>query len=281
MSVDDRTDEERDEKSDKFLYKSRFSSAYSYISQNEYIQDFHNDYPKMPIDKKILEALIEEDIPQRLAVHISNLLLRDPLVIFDQKINITDTNDRSHFENFNSTNWNSLRFKPPKIEDNDSCFKVEIRPLELQLTPFENSAMMTLCLIYSQMILKNDLNFIIPITKVDENFNRANNNYAYEKERFYFRIDSLKNFKKKSKLIENNFFSHGNDIPKEYFDEEKSMLNIKELTLKEIFCGCKDYEYEGLLSVIFDFVENNIKNEEVKKIINSHLRFIEDRVKGN
>lgn len=281
MAVDDRTDEERDTSSSKYIYKSRYSPVYSYISQHEYIQDFHNDYPKMPIDEKILKELLDEGISERLALHISNILVRDPLVIFNQKINMNDVKDRSHFENFNSTNWNSLRFKPPKIEDNDNCFKIEIRPCELQLTPFENCAIMTLCLIYAQLVMKNDVNFIIPITQVDENFKRAHNQDAIVNEKFYFRIDSLKNYKKKSELIENDFLSNGNDLPKEYLNMKDNLSKIKELTLKQIFFGCEDYEYEGLLSVIYDFIESNIKNEEVKRIVNMHIKFIEERVMGN
>jgi len=193
---------------------------------------------------------------------------------------MTDAKDRSHFENFNSTNWNSLRFKPPKIEDNDNCFKVEIRPCELQLTPFENCAMMTLCLIYSQMVMRNDVNFIIPITQVDENFERAHNFNAFEKEKFYFRVDGLKNYEKESKLVELNFASYGNEVVKEYFEKESNLSCVKELTLKEIFCGSKEFGFKGLFSAMYNFVEVNIKNPEVKGVINKHLRFIEERVKG-
>jgi len=278
MSVDDRNIEELDPNSAKYVYKARHGPVYSYISEHEYIQDFHNDYPKFPIDEQILKTLKDEGIPNRLAVHISNILFRDPLVIFDQKIEMTDANDMSHWENFNSTNWNSLRFKPPKAEDNDNCFKVEIRPCELQLTPFENSAMMTLCLLYSQMVVNSDLNFIVPITFVDENFERAHNYNAFEKEKFFFRVDALRNYQNESKLLEHNFASHGNELVKEYFDKEANLSFVKELTLKEIFCGAKDFGYEGLLSVMYDFVERNFKNSEVKAVICKHLKFIENRV---
>lgn len=280
MSVDDRTSEERDKTSPKYVYKSRYAPVYSYISQHEYIQDFHNNYPKMPIDPQILKALQAEGIQDRLATHICNILHRDPLVIFDQKLNMSEAKDRSHFENFNSTNWNSLRFKPPKIEDNDNCFKVEIRPCELQLTPFENCAMMTLCLVYSQMIMKHDLNFVVPITNVDENFSRAHNFNAFESEKFWFRIDALKNYAKESKLVELNFASHGNELVKEYFDEEANFAYVKELTLNQIFCGAKEFGFEGLFSVMYDFVESNIKNVDVKSVIVKHLKFIENRVNG-
>ena len=280
MAVDDRSEEERDKNSEKYIYKSRYSPAYSYISENEYVRDFDNDYIKMPIDKEIYETLKKENFSERLAVHISNLLVRDPLVIFDQKINLEEKSDRTHFENFNSTNWNSLRFKPPRLEDNDNCFKVEIRPCELQLTAFENSAVMTLCLIYSRLVMQKDLNFIIPITKVDQNFERAHKMNALETERFYFRIDGLKNYKKVSKLEENNYLTHGNEISKEYFNHEYNNKGIKELSMNEIFCGSEENKFCGLFSLMYDFIEEFIKDEEIKNVSYLHLKFLEKRIQG-
>lgn len=279
MSMDDRTDEEKDKNSPKYIYKSRYSPVYSYISSHEYIQDFHNDYPKMPIDKQIYETFLKNEFSERLATHFSNLLLRDPLVIFDEKINLQEK-DQSHFENFNSTNWNSLRFKPPRSSDNDNSFKIEVRPCELQLTPFENAAIMNFCLIFSQLILKKDVNFIIPITKVDKNFEKAHEANAIENQLFSFRIDGLKNYNKDSKLNENNYLSHGNPLQKGYFDEDLDSENIKEMTLKQIMCGSDEYEYEGLLNIMNEFVEEKIINPQVKEITKLHLKFIENRVKG-
>jgi glutamate--cysteine ligase catalytic subunit len=62
QSVDDRTPDERDPKSKKFIHKSRFGPAYSYISENKLIQDFHNDYPKFPINEEYFKLLIANGI---------------------------------------------------------------------------------------------------------------------------------------------------------------------------------------------------------------------------
>lgn len=37
----------------------------------------------------------------------------------------------SHFENLQSTNWNSLRFKNPPTEDSDIGWRVEFRPMDI------------------------------------------------------------------------------------------------------------------------------------------------------
>ena len=191
-AVDDRTEEERNPMSEKYIYKSRYSPAYSYISENLYVQDFHNDYPKFPINNEFLETIVQNGISKRLAEHFCNLLVRDPLVIFEDKID-TNKNDRTHVEGIISTNWNSLRLKPLRDEDKDNCFKIEVRPCDLQITPFENTAIMELIILLYQSILDYDVNFVIPITKVDENFKRAYKMDAIVNEKFFWRINGMDN----------------------------------------------------------------------------------------
>lgn len=58
QSVDDRTEDERNVNSSKYIYKSRYSLAYSYISETKIIQEFHNDYPKFPINEEYYKILI-------------------------------------------------------------------------------------------------------------------------------------------------------------------------------------------------------------------------------
>ncbi len=280
-SVDDRTEEERNPNSDIYVYKSRYSPVYSYISENENIQDYHNDYPKMPINEEHLKKLRDHEVPPRLSVHLANLLVRDPLVIFEKKIYIEDKNDRSHFEGFNSTNWNSLRFKPPRVEDNDSCFKVEVRPSDLQLTPFENSAILTFTYIYSKIVFRYGGNFIIPITKVDENFERGYKNDAIIKEKFWWRVNGIESDWKEhqTKTITETHCYDAKQVVKGIPTKEEDLENIKELTLEEILCGCGDYI--GLLPMMYQYIDDVYsKVEENKKILIKHLEFIEKRVKG-
>ena len=78
----------------------------------------------------------------------------------------------SHVETINSSNWNSLRLKLPRSSDNDTCFKIEVRPCDLQLTLYENTSMITFILAIYGFIMRYDVNFIITISMVDENFNR-------------------------------------------------------------------------------------------------------------
>jgi glutamate--cysteine ligase catalytic subunit len=234
----------------------------------------------MPINQEYLKKLRDNDIPPRLSVHLANLLVRDPLVIFEKKIYVDDKTDRSHFEGFNSTNWNSLRFKPPRPEDNDSCFKVEVRPSDLQLTPFENAAILTFTYIYSKIVFRYGGNFIIPITLVDQNFERGYKTDAYVKEKFWWKVNGIekdwKNYQLKN-ITETHCYEskeYGKKVP----TYEEDIKNIKELTLEEIICGCDDYI--GLLPLMYEYIEDVYNKEEEKKIMYKHLKFIEMRAKG-
>lgn len=243
------------------------------------IQDFHNDYPKFPINQEYLKTMIEGGVPENLAVHFSNLLVRDPLVVYDKLIYIEDKYDVTHFENFNSTNWNALRFKPPRKEDNDSCFKVEVRPCELQLTPFENASILGFVLLFNKILFTFDVNFIVPISQVDENFKRASLNDAITEQKFFWRVNSILDDYKIKEYNENKWLVDNAKIPESYYNKEENLSTIKELTIKEILLGCQEYNYPGILKLMYEYIDLRIA-PEYKDTYIKYLRFIEKRVKG-
>jgi glutamate--cysteine ligase catalytic subunit len=52
-------------------------------------------------------------------------------VVFPERVEIDDMTETDHFENIYSTNWNSLRFKPPPSFESDIGWRVEFRPMDL------------------------------------------------------------------------------------------------------------------------------------------------------
>ncbi|PFH38557.1 glutamate-cysteine ligase, catalytic subunit domain-containing protein [Besnoitia besnoiti] len=138
-SVDCRTPEEL-----RTIPKSRYGSFSLYISDQPPLRDnveFYNDVPA-PVDSRAYEALIAGGVDPLLARHVAFLFVRDPMVIFrdkllqsdghkgaeeeiarileaegqaDWKLDTYDDNciTTENFENLQSTNWNSVRFKPP------------------------------------------------------------------------------------------------------------------------------------------------------------------------
>ena len=263
-SVDDRTKEERNPLSEKYIYKSRYSPVYSYIGK---VNKYYNNYPKFPFNEEYYKQFIDEGISENLATHFCNLCVRDPLVVFDEKININDENDMTHFETINSTNWNSLRFKFPRPSDHDFSYKIEIRTSDLQLTPFENTSIIHLIINLYKIIILNKCNFIIPITKVDENFENGYERDAINTKKFWWRINCFDN---SINLNDDNF---------NYLEDEQN--NIKLLTINEIFNGAKEYNYPGLLNFIRDEIKNCNKTDISKKEnLYKFIDYLEKKTKG-
>lgn len=276
QGVDDRTEEEKDINSPKYICKSRYSPSYSYISDSKYSYDFYNDYPSFPIDQNYYDQFITGGLTPKLAKHFSNILCRDPLVIFEKKLEIKDEDDMTHFENLNSTNWNSLRFKLPRASDKDTCFKVEVRPCDIQITPYENTAFFSLMLGLYGAIMYYDINFIMPITLVDENFNRAYQNDAINKKKFYWRINGIKNtdFVKFDPNEKFKKYEENNRPQLSLEDDLKN--NIKELTINEIINGSEEYNYPGIASVVMNALKNNFHSEKLIE----YIKFIKRRASG-
>lgn len=191
----------------RFLPKSRYSSTSRYISQPATLEEANalealNDV-EAGIDDEVLQMLVQGGMDCNLAMHVAHLFTRDPLVIFDDAISLDDTKSLDHFENIQSTNWRTMRWKPPclamglaegtgehgmhKLASPDELqalgpgWRVEFRPLELQLTDFENAAYSLLSVLISRSILRMGYNFYLPMSLVEENMRRAQvkNNFSF------------------------------------------------------------------------------------------------------
>ncbi|MGH0148836.1 UNVERIFIED_CONTAM: hypothetical protein FKN15_013796 [Acipenser sinensis] len=57
-----------------------------------------------------------------------------------------------------------MRFKPPP-PNSDIGWRVEFRPMEVQLTDFENSAYVVFVVLLTRVILSYKLDFLIPLSK--------------------------------------------------------------------------------------------------------------------
>ncbi|XP_072935895.1 glutamate--cysteine ligase isoform X2 [Epargyreus clarus] len=187
-SVDCRTKEERGVdplKNNQFrIHKSRYDSIDSYLSPE------HEKYNDIPIvhDPAIYRRLREGGIDHPLALHVAHLFIRDTVSLFSEKVHQDDANDTDHFENIQSTNWQTMRFKPPP-PNSPIGWRVEFRPCEAQLTDFENAAYVCFVVLLTRVILSYNLNFVMPISKVDENMQRAQRRGACLGERFWWRCD--------------------------------------------------------------------------------------------
>ncbi|KAL8695411.1 MAG: hypothetical protein Q9224_003403, partial [Gallowayella concinna] len=129
----------------------------------------------------------------RLATHFAHLFIRDPLIVFAQDIEPdAPENTTALFDTFQSTNYNTVRFKPPpSMESKDTGWRVEFRSMEVQMTDFENAAFAIFIVLLSRTILHFDLNLYMPIAMVDENMEKAHIRDAVNRQHFHFKTDPL------------------------------------------------------------------------------------------
>ncbi len=129
------------------------------------------------MDPKYVEFLKEKSgLDERLAFHIASLFVRDPIPTYDYELSGDDFDPKSspaHFENLQSSNWNSMRFKPPPSLDSKIGWRVEFRTMDIQISDFENAALIVLLGLINNVVNHFDLDFLMPISKIDENMERA------------------------------------------------------------------------------------------------------------
>ncbi|RXM33121.1 Glutamate--cysteine ligase catalytic subunit [Acipenser ruthenus] len=261
-SVDDRTREERGLeplKHNKYrISKSRYDSIDSYLSS---CGEKYNDI-ELTIDEEINKQLLEAGIDKLLAQHIAHLFIRDPLTLFEEKIHLDDENESDHFENIQSTNWQTMRFKPPP-PNSDIGWRVEFRPMEVQLTDFENSAYVVFVVLLTRVILSYKLDFLIPLSK-------------FYKIQYCMSIIRKKNiyFLSLSNLGCNPVVDGGASAQNGLDNEEYALMSI------DTIINGKEGVFHGLIPILNCYLENMEVDVETRCTILNYFKLIKKRASG-
>lgn len=181
-SVDDRTPDELRE-----ITKSRYGSVSRYIHDGPRNLPEYNDL-KLVFNQQAYEQLRAAGVDDLLAKHLAHLYIRDPLVIYEELLQQDNTTSTDHFENIQSTNWQTLRFKPPP-SNSDIGWRVEFRSMEVQPTDFENAAFSIFIVLLTRTIFYFSLNFYLPLSLVDENMVRSHERDAVLDQKFHVRVN--------------------------------------------------------------------------------------------
>jgi glutamate--cysteine ligase catalytic subunit len=256
-SVDDRTPEElgkipHENGKGYVISKSRYDSVSTYISEDPRLVPELNDLDLVTNDK-IYQMLIDNGIDEILSKHLAHLFIRDPLVMYKGKIEEVDDKLHSdHFENIQSTNWQTVRFKPPPPGTNIG-WRVEFRPMECQFTDFENAAFVVFIVLLTRVILSFDLNMYIPISKVDENMKTAHKRGSVLNNQFWFRKDISSN----SETNDNAYVL---------------------MTINEIMNGSS--RFRGMIPLIERYLEGLDMDIQSRNKIGDYLKLISNRASG-
>lgn len=215
-----------------------------------------------------------------LATHFAHLFIRDPIVVFAEDLEELDLTKADHFENLQSTNWQHMRFKPPP-PGSDIGWRVEFRPMEIQITDFENAAFSIFIVLITRAILSFNLNFYIPITKVSENMETAHIRDAVSTQKFWFR--------------KNPFSSHrssgtggtGTSTPAEQSSRPPTPVGpvedeYEQMTINEVINGqqCTEGGFPGLIPLVESYLNSMNVDVETRCDIATYLDLIRKRANG-
>jgi glutamate--cysteine ligase catalytic subunit len=150
-----------------------------------------------------------------------------------------------------------VRFKPPPSLKSGIGWRVEFRTTEIQPTADEN-AILTIFLTYFIKIIEEDddspVNFYIPVSYSDRNFERARQMDAITQQKFFFRTNI----------------------------EDKGRPVIEEMTLHEIMFGKGNFK--GLFEVISRKIERrsftSLQDDRLMKTLNNVRDYLEDKLSG-
>jgi len=260
QSVDERTRAERGlevHPSQPPLKRPRWDSIPCYISDHRLFAPEYNDVdPQYNVSSYF--SLIAAGIDDALSKHVATMFNRDPLIMYEETLQPSDIDDTYHYENIASANWTSIRLKAPPV-DGSMGWRVEFRPMEVQLTDFENAALVVFMSLLTRAILHFNLNFYIPISKVDENMKKAQARSAVTCEGFYFRGDMGK----------------GTCSPNKTcvccLDNGCSLM-----TLDEIFNGMDD-GFPGLMPLVGRYLDCISCDKQTRRLVDHYLDFISRR----
>ena len=221
-----------------------------------------------------------------LATHFAHLFIRDPIVIFAEDLEELDLKKTDHFENLQSTNWQHMRFKPPPA-GNDIGWRVEFRPMEIQVTDFENAAFSVFMVLITRAILSFDLNFYIPISKVDENMETAHARNAVLEKKFWFRKNPFPIRTPRPYSSNGNYGGSGTATPNGISRPPTPTGPVEDeyilMTVEEIMNGGKadgENNFPGLIPLVESYLDSMNVDVETRCELASYLNLIRKRADG-
>eukprot|EP01041_Mallomonas_annulata_P007504 gene7504-15355_t len=248
------------------LSKSRYSSASLFIGQPQSDKDIQtlqalNDLDASQ-DPVALKMLLEGGLDPILAAHVAHMFSRDPLVIFDDTVppavDYELQKGLDHFESIQSTNWRTVRWKPPMFAPvrtqevpksaattkraTGPGWRVEFRPMEVQLTDFENAALAILVVLSARCLLAMGHSFYLPMSLVEENMRRSKMKNAIQNQKFYVR-----------KCAFRPLTNHMRCNPTKPLVAALEDLSVVEMTLDEFFNGTEGFL--GLVPAVLQYLD--------------------------
>lgn len=286
------------------LQKSRYDSISSYLhyckrrEENPmHVLETYNDIPCV-VDKGVENFLVENGVDPALAYHVAHLFARDPLVIFEGAVEeVDDATATEHFENIQSTNWQTVRWKPPPPRENEDSprigWRTEFRSMEMQATDAENAAFVVFVVLVTRVILAFDLNLYIPLSKVDDNMKRAHDRDGVHQRKFWWRMHMAPPDKSNGRGDGDGDGDGGDGRPhpcdgggggptavdQDHKACDEHTQGHEEMTIEEIMLGKGDY-YPGLVPLVYAYLGHIGCDADTMDTVDQYMVLICKRASG-
>ena len=256
------------------LKKTRYDTVNFFISNDKRNRLRYNDKPyaiNKKFKKKLKRLLKQQGSPfykdTRLLNHFAYLFVREAVIVLDKIVIKNNVESTTDYKMIQSTNWQDIRFKPPHSFDSKLGWLMEFRAMDNPITDKEKAAIVFFFTLIQRIIVDEKLrvNFYVPISICDDNFDQALIQDTMIKGRFMFRRYFCE-------------YLHGN--------KTKSDEMVK-LSVEEFLVG--NSEFDGMKNLIKAFIklnkdllitESKKYGKDIEKQIWSVFNFYVARAKG-
>ncbi|CAG8064787.1 unnamed protein product [Penicillium salamii] len=240
------------------------------------VEDYQSYSSGNPDDQAVLE---KSGMDPDLARFFTHMLKYDHLVVDPKHLEPESASDTYHFRALIGSLWPDIRFKPPP-DGSDIGWRVEFRPMEVQMTDFENAAFVVFMALMRRAISYFDLNFYIPMSLVAENMRRAVMRDAVNQNKFWFR-----------EVVRPEEASAGSPSSGNDTDDSNASAGYREMSLKEIMCGSDPdawgssleggAPFPGLIYLVHSMLDAVNVDSETRAVLDGYLEFVAKRASGD
>jgi glutamate--cysteine ligase catalytic subunit len=247
----------------------RWSFSPVYAGHGDHLPEGYQSYSTGDAET---QALLEKaGMDSTLSEFFSHMLKYDHLILDPKHLEPESPQDTYHFRALIGSLWPDIRFKPPP-DGSDIGWRVEFRPMEVQITDFENAAFVVFMALMRRAISHFDLNLYLPMELVGENMCRSVMRDAVNRNQFWFRESVSRDSRESSPS--SSMSGSESDFAQGY----------REMSLREIVCGSdhslKGSPFPGLVPLIHSLLDAAKLDSETRKVLNGYLTFVAKRASG-
>ncbi|KAJ6091164.1 hypothetical protein N7467_003133 [Penicillium canescens] len=259
----------------------RGSTSPIYLSESDDVQEHYQSYLARP--SEVQDLLKKKGMSNGLASHFAHYLQFDPIILEPDHAESFGPEDTYHFRTLYRSAWPHVRLKFPEGEN--TGWRLEFRPMEVQLTDFENAAFIAFMVLLRQSIEYYKLNMYIPMKLVVKNMQAASKRDAVLQEKFWVRSGDCLPKDTPWKGPHASACAQCS-IP----DMKSAAAKFQQMTLQEIFCGPAQNPYgvthgsgarfPGFIPLIKGLLASGLLDDEQRDVLMRYIDFIGKRASG-